>query len=158
MDTNFLKKTAKAQTPQPLGTVQPGQRMSDGLEKGSPTLADVVCTRLVRLPPWFTLAQAVRVAELRGVDHVLVEEQGRVRGFVDRRTLREGKPLDTLARWMNRSETFVEPHVEVAEARRLMRGQGLSCLLVARGGILMGTVSADDLDCAAAHSDGLRAA
>ncbi|HEY0715597.1 MAG TPA: CBS domain-containing protein [Polyangia bacterium] len=113
---------------------------------GTKTLEDVVCTRLVRLPSWFTMAQAARVAELRGVEHVLVEEQGRVRGFVDRRALREGRPHDTLARWMNRSETFAEPHMSVAEARMLMRREGQSCLLVARGGILIGTVSEDDLD------------
>jgi predicted transcriptional regulator len=121
------------------------------------TLADIVCTRLVRLPSWFTLAQAARIAELRGVEHVLVEAQGRIRGFVDRQALREGKPHDTLARWMNDSETFAEPHLRIAEARALMERQGLSCLLVARGGILLGTVSRRDLDRAMGNDD-LRAA
>jgi CBS domain-containing protein len=115
------------------------------VDRNFPTIGDVVCTRLVRLPSWFTLAQAARVAELRGVDHVLVEAQGRVSGFVDRQTLQKHNALDTLARWMSRSEIFVEPHLPVDDAQALMRAQGLSCLLVARGGILIGTVSASAL-------------
>ena len=109
------------------------------------TIADVVCTRLVRLPPWFTLSQALRVADLRGVEYVLIEEQGRVRGSISREQMRRERAQDTLARWMNRSELFVEPQLSVAEAIKLMNASGISCVPVAKGGMLVGTASLGDL-------------
>jgi CBS domain-containing protein len=110
-----------------------------------PTIAALVTTRLVRLPAWFTLGQALRVADLRGVEHVLVEEQGRVRGSVSRAVLAAQSPADTLARWVRRSDLFASPDMDVAAAAAAMHAEGVTCLPVASRGLLVGTVSLTDL-------------
>jgi CBS domain-containing protein len=109
------------------------------------TVATLVRTRFVRLPAWFTLGQALRVADLRGVDHVLVEEQGRVRGTVSRAVLAAQKPGDPLARWLKRDDSSVTLDTDVAVAASVMTARGLTCLPVASNGLLVGTVSLTDL-------------
>ena len=110
-----------------------------------PIIASAVNTRIVRLPAWFTVGQALRVADLRAVDHVLVEEQGQVRGFVDRTLLAAHKPTDPLARWAKRSHRVAAPSTSVTAALELMATEGVSCLPVASDGILVGTVTATAL-------------
>lgn len=108
-------------------------------------VADVVCTRLVRLPAWFTTAQAARVAELRGVDQVLVEEQGRIRGAVSLAALKHGSSLDTLARRLSRSDLFVDAGWRASDAWALMRLRGVACAPVVRGEMLIGTIDLEDV-------------
>jgi CBS domain-containing protein len=111
----------------------------------APTIADLVSTRLVRLPAWFTLGQALRVADLRGVDHVLVEEQGRVRGAISRTILETQRPGDPLARWVRRSDRFATPDMDIDTAASLMHAEGVTCLPVASSGLLIGTISLSNL-------------
>ena len=104
-----------------------------------------VQTALARVPSWFTVAQARRVAQLKGVGHVLTEDHGRVSGSASLATLAAAPATDALARWTSRTDTAVSPTTSVTEAERLMRAAGVSCLPVVAGGLLVGTVALVDL-------------
>ena len=108
-------------------------------------VADVACTEVVRVPGWFTVAQARRVAELKRVSHVLVEDRGQVSGAISALTLAHAPANDTVARWMNRNDAHVSPEASIAAAELLLRTQGISCLPVVTGGLLVGTVTLHDL-------------
>lgn len=128
-----------------------------GLPSAEPTVAEHLCTRVVRLPAWFTVTQALRVAELRQVSHILVEEHGRVRGSLSPRDLRAAAPrTDSLARWVRRSDRVISPDASIMTARKLMREQGLTCLPVVSRGMLVGTVGLTD-GCDDEVDDDLRA-
>lgn len=112
-------------------------------------VADVACSTVVKLPAWFTVAQARRVAELKRVSHVLVEEHGVVAGAVSATVLGHARGGDSIARWAFRTTAHVTPDSSLAAAERLLRQQGASCLpVVTAGGLLVGTVSIHDLDLA----------
>src|SRR4029450_13070702 len=105
------------------------------------TVADFVCTQIARVPAWFTAAQALQVAQLKDVDHVLVEQHGRVQGSVSRDVLALAPSHDLCARWFTRSEAPVEPSTSAAAAEQLLSSTGASCLPVVSGGLLVGTIS-----------------
>jgi Mg/Co/Ni transporter MgtE len=124
-------------------------------------VADVASPTVVRLPGWFTVAQARRVAELKRVSHVLVDDRGQVSGAVSATVLGHAPDGDALARWSHRSRAQVTPETSVAAAERLLREQGASCLpVVTAGGLLVGTISVHDMALASegADHDSVRAA
>lgn len=116
-----------------------------GRKRHTAVAADHLSTRIVRLPAWFTVAQAARVAELRSVSHILVEERGRVRGTVSRTSLTSAPPTDPIARWLERTESFVSPHTPIELARAVMERDQVSCLPVVSDGLLVGTLALDDI-------------
>jgi Mg/Co/Ni transporter MgtE len=115
-------------------------------------VADVIATAYVRIPAWFTVAQARKVAALKGVDHLLVEEHGRVAGSISIAILFQAGPMDTLARWMSRSRATLSPDLSLEEAEQRLRREGVSCLPVVTGGLLVGTACLDDVGGDVAHA------
>jgi Mg/Co/Ni transporter MgtE len=120
-------------------------RVRQGPTPSAARVADFVRTQIARVPAWFTAAQALRVAQLKGVDHVLVEQHGRLQGSVSRDVLALAPSHDLCARWFTRSEATVEPSTSAAAAEQLLRRAGASCLPVVSGGLLIGTISDSDL-------------
>jgi CBS domain-containing protein len=102
----------------------------------------------VKVPSWFTASAALRVAQLKGVDHLLVMDGGRVLGAVSREELEMAPPSDPLGRWAPTVPTTVGSRTTAGEALRLMDGLGLSALVVTAGPVLVGLVTRADL---AAH-------
>lgn len=125
-----------------------GNTTPRGQSRTAPALkvADLVCNRIVRLPAWFTVAQARKVVTLRGLEYVLVEERGRVCGYVNRSGLWRALPGDQLARCVRRGDLSISAEASAAQARELMMSQGVECLPVVNGGILIGTLSLADVD------------
>ena len=117
-----------------------------------PHVADVINTAVVRVPLWFTAAQARGVAVLKKVEHLLVEDRGRVAGSVSASALRGAPATDPVARWMGRSEAHLDPELPLAEAEKLIRREGVGCLPVVRGGLLIGIVCLDDVAGDVAHA------
>ncbi len=105
------------------------------------TVADLMTTTLVKLPPWFEAAQAVRVARLRGVDHVLVEERGRLAGAVSVERLAGAPAHDIVGRWAQRTGASCTAETPPSDAAALLRAAGVDCLPVTRGGLLVGLVT-----------------
>ena len=115
-------------------------------------VADVLCSTVVRIPLWFTAAQARRVAAHKGVDHLLVEEHGRVAGSISLTTLLQAPPTEPVARWMSRSQAHLTPDQPLSEAERHLRREGVGCLPVVAGGLLVGIVSLAEVAASVAHA------
>jgi predicted transcriptional regulator len=110
-----------------------------------PTVGDYVCFQAVQIPAWFTAAQALRIAELKGVDHLLVEQRGRAAGVVARRELALAPPDDPVARWTRGAGAWVAATAPAEEAWRFLESQALECAPVLSGGMLVGTVARAEL-------------
>jgi CBS domain-containing protein len=134
-----------------LASRRPGP---DGTGSAGPAsrVADVLRATVVRIPVWFTAAQARRVAALKGVDHLLVEEHGRVAGSVSVAALFGAASGDPVARCMSRSRAHLTPELSLAEAERQMKREGVSCLPVVTGGLLVGIVGLADVGGDIAHA------
>jgi hypothetical protein len=117
-----------------------------GRTPGALKVGDLVCNRMARLPPWFTVEQARKIATLRGVEHVLVEERGKITGSVSRYTLWRAPRLETLARHLQPISRTVSTELPINEVRAEMQALGTDCLPVASGGILVGTITLADID------------
>jgi CBS domain-containing protein len=99
----------------------------------------------VKVPSWFTAGAALRVAQLKGVEHLLVLDRGRVMGAIGRAELAAAPPTDPLGRWIAIAPATVEAQVSVSEARQLMASLGLTSLVVTAGPLLLGLVTRDDV-------------
>jgi hypothetical protein len=99
---------------------------------------------VVRVPCWFTTAQALRVAHLKGAEHLLVERGGSW-GSVSRRALEMAPATDTVARWTCGGAPTADAATPVRVARRLLAATDAACLWVVQAGIVVGAVSAEDL-------------
>lgn len=66
----------------------------------------------VRVPIWFTVAQALKVADLKNVEHILVEEAGQTYRLASRAILRQAPATDLLARWASPPERLAAASVE----------------------------------------------
>lgn len=108
-------------------------------------VADFLKSAIARVPGWFTVAQARRVAELKGVDHLLVDDKQGLTGTAALSTLAVAPPTDLVARWATRSATTVAPTLSIEEAEQQLRAGGSACLPVVSGGMLIGTISLNDL-------------
>ncbi|MDX2020000.1 MAG: hypothetical protein SF187_07145 [Deltaproteobacteria bacterium] len=58
---------------------------------------------LVKVPAWFTVAAAVKVAEAKRVDVILVDEPRR-KSIARVADLKTGRPHELLARWVQHEE------------------------------------------------------
>ena len=97
---------------------------------------------MARVPGWFTVAQARRVAELKRVSARAGRGPRSGAGAVSAAVLAQAPATDMVARWTNRTDAHVSPDAAVATAEQLLRAQGASCLpVVTAGGLLVGTIS-----------------
>jgi len=66
---------------------------------------------VVRVPAWFTVAQALRVAELKGADRLLLE--GRASGVVSRIVLEHAPANDMVLRWAHRGIPSIDAGTKI---------------------------------------------
>jgi CBS domain-containing protein len=99
----------------------------------------------VKVPSWFTAGAALRVAQLKGVQYLLVLDRERVLGAISREELAAAPPTDPIARSMPRAPATVKSEASLGEARQLMTSLGLTSLVVTAGPMLVGLVTRDDL-------------
>jgi Mg/Co/Ni transporter MgtE len=139
-----------------LDTIRRRTSSQVGDAQSSPLVADIANATVLRLPGWFTVAQARRVAQLKRVSHVLVEDRGQISGSVSTTVLGHAPDADALARWSYRTSAHVAPDATVAAAGLLLHEQGASCLpVVTAGGLLVGTISVHDIALASEVGEGL---
>jgi CBS domain-containing protein len=100
---------------------------------------------IARVPGWFTVAQARRVAELKGVAHVLVDDKSGASGTAAVATLAAAPAGDLLARWTARTAASLDADASLEVAEALLRAEGAACLPVTAGGMLVGTISLADI-------------
>jgi len=109
------------------------------------SIAPHVCAGAIKVPPWFTVGAALRVAACKGVEHLLVVDRGAVAGTVSVQALRAAPAADPLARWMTASTVTLAPETSRTEAVGLMARMGVDCLPVASGLLLVGLVTREEL-------------
>jgi len=104
-------------------------------------VGDLLTARFAKLPDWFTVGAALRVARLKGVDHLLVVDRGAVVGVAEARVLEGAPERDPLSRWTPASRATLTPETPIDEARRLMAAQGVASMPVTSGALLVGIVT-----------------
>jgi acetoin utilization protein AcuB len=119
--------------PLPAGTPPPAR------------VAEVVRAAAVKVPSWFTAAAALQVARLKRAAHLVVLDRQQLVGSVETDQLAAAPAHEPVARWMNASRTTVGPDTPQSEARALMDRQGVACLPVVSGALLLGIVTRTDL-------------
>lgn len=101
---------------------------------------------VVKVESWFTAGAALRVAQLKGVQHLLVLDRGRVLGAIGLVELALAPPTRPLGRCMPLNPPIVASDTPVQDARRLMSVLGVDCMVVTAGPLLVGLVTRDDLE------------
>jgi CBS domain-containing protein len=124
--------------PAPLSAAYPA---NDSTPADPTTVGAVASTVVVKVPGWFTAGAALRVARLKGAGHLLVVDRQRLVGSVSVARLAASPAHQPIDRVMNRSTATVSPDAPFEAARLLMERQGLDCLPVASGALLLGVVS-----------------
>jgi CBS domain-containing protein len=123
---------------------------SEGAPQSRP-VAELANHTVVKLPSWFTVAAALRVARLKGCSHLLVTDRHRVVGTIATHLLATAPGADPLARWMTASELTLAATLSDQEAWRVMSLEGLDCVPVVSGAVLLGIVTRADLAAASAR-------
>lgn len=108
------------------------------------SISDVIRSA-IRVPGWFPVSAALRIARLKQVEYLLVLDRQSPVGSVSVRTLEAAPGYELVARWMRRCDTTVSPETSRDEVYRLMSVHGVECLAVASGAILVGLVAREDL-------------
>jgi CBS domain-containing protein len=106
--------------------------------EGIATVASMASTVVVKVPAWFTAAAALRVARLKGVDHLLVLDRQQLAGSVSTAALAAAPGHQLVGALVVRHPAVVTPDTPVEEAWRLMDRHGLDCVPVVSGGLLLG--------------------
>jgi CBS domain-containing protein len=106
-----------------------------------PTISSLVSTKVVKLPSWFTAAAALRIAKLKGVAHLLVEDRRQIVGSVSKSQLETAAADAPLGACMTATSASIGPGAPVHEAWARMLVNGVECLPVQQGALLVGLVT-----------------
>jgi CBS domain-containing protein len=105
------------------------------------TIANLISTKVVKLPSWFTAGAALGIAKLKRVSHLLVEDRRQIVGSVSRETL-ESSPADApLQACMRPTSASIGPSAPAHEAWARMLVHGVECLPVFEGALLVGLLT-----------------
>jgi CBS domain-containing protein len=113
---------------------------------GALPVFDVMTASTAAVPSWLSVAAARKIAVLKAVDHLLVEQDGRLTGIVSGIELdaaSDEAPVGALAKALSPS---VRPTTPLARARDLMLKNGVGCLPVSAGAWLLGLVTRDAIE------------
>jgi CBS-domain-containing membrane protein len=106
-----------------------------------PTISSLVSTKVVKLPSWFTAGAALRIAKLKNVSNLLIEDRRQIVGSVSREALEEAASDAPLATCMSPSSASISLAAPVHEAWARMLVHGVECLPVLQGALLVGVVT-----------------
>jgi CBS domain-containing protein len=118
----------------------------DGAEPAEITVGDVMTTRAAAVPPWISVEAARKVAALKSVDHLLVEQSGRLVGIVSGIDLEAAEAEDRVGSLAQGLTVCVRPLTPLERARDLMLKHRLVCLPVFAGTWLLGLVTHDAVE------------
>jgi Mg/Co/Ni transporter MgtE len=110
-----------------------------------PTIANLVSTKVVKLPSWFTAGAALGIAKLKRVTHLLVDDRRQIVGSVSRAAL-ESAPVDApLQTVMRPTSASIRLSAPAHEAWARMLVHGVECLPVLEGALLVGMVTLESV-------------
>ena len=99
---------------------------------------------VVAVAPDATLAEATEVVRSTGAEHVLVMDEGTLVGILCAAELRGATEDDAVSARMSVPALTVRPDALVEAAALTMFEEGVGCLPVAVGGLILGTVSGEE--------------
>ncbi len=108
-------------------------------------VADIASTDLVTVACRTSAAEALRVAETRGVRHLLVVKDTELLGVLCTCDLATREPAAAVADWMSRPPITISSSAPIDLAAVLMRWHAIACLPVLRHGRLSGILTRRDL-------------
>jgi Mg/Co/Ni transporter MgtE len=106
-----------------------------------PSVGDLMSTRPIKVPAWFTAAAALRVARLKRAPYLFVLDRQQLVGSVSVDLLARAAAHAPVARAMVGSRLSVCPDTSRQAALCLMNQHGLDCLPVVSGALLVGVVT-----------------
>ena len=110
-----------------------------------PTVANLLSTKVVKLPSWFTAGAALGIAKLKRVSHLLIEDRRQIVGAVSRETLASSPPDAPLQVCMQPSTASIRLSAPAHEAWARMLVHGVECLPVLEGALLVGLVTLESV-------------
>jgi CBS domain-containing protein len=138
-------KVKKKSGRQGEGRQECGERYGER-EGGEPLVADVMGRVAPVAPSHLPVWAARKIAQLKKAQAIFVEAEGRLFGVVEARVLDRAPDGDPLSAHMRPIFFSVQPTTSVARVRELLIRQRVSCLPVAAGMFLVGTISRADVE------------
>ncbi len=106
---------------------------------------------VVTVPPDASVGDAAALARRSHVEHLLVMDGEDLVGIVCTCDLSGGSPRDAVCDWMTVPVLTVRPDASLEDAASTMEDCDVGCLPVALGGLLLGTLSDEELRRAGLH-------
>ena len=109
-------------------------------------VGDLPARRIPAIPEHLSMAAARKVAALKQVAVLFVEQAGRLLGALDERALAEAADDATVAASMTPIGTCLHPEMPATRARDLFAWLRVSMLPVAVGALLIGAIARGDVE------------
>jgi acetoin utilization protein AcuB len=100
---------------------------------------------VVTVEPDESIEAAVEIARATGAEHLLVLDEQTLVGIICRCDLSAASPGSTVSDFMSLPVVTVRPDTSVEEVALTMEECSVGCIPVALGGLILGTVSDDEL-------------
>lgn len=108
-------------------------------------VSEVMNRVVVTVEPDEEIEAAAEVARATGSEHLLVLDEDTLVGILCACDLRAARPGDTVSDCMSLPVVTVRPDTPLEDAVMTMEECAVGCIPVALGGLILGTVSDDDL-------------
>lgn len=112
----------------------------------APRVRDMPMRRIPAVPAHLTVAAARKVAALKQIAVLLVEQEERIVGTVDEGALADAAGDTPTAAAMKPLGLWLRPAMSAAEARDMFLGAGATILPVIAGGFVLGAVTLADVE------------
>ena len=109
-------------------------------------LGDIMSKPLLTVDAKAPVPEATEFMRLKGVHHLAVTDEGRIRGIVSQRDLsRASAQATTVAEVMASPVVTATPRATIRQAANLLRGRAIGCLPVVDDGRPVGIVTVSDV-------------
>jgi acetoin utilization protein AcuB len=108
-------------------------------------VSDAMNRAVVTVEPDESIEAAVEIVRATGAAHLLVLDEQTLVGIVCRCDLGAASPGSTVSEFMTLPVVTVRPDASLEEAALTMEECAIGCVPVALGGLILGTVSDDEL-------------
>lgn len=108
-------------------------------------VSDAMNRAVVTIEPDETIEVAVEIARATGAEHLLVCDEQTLVGIICACDLRAASPGETVSDCMSLPVVTVRPETPLEDVVLTMEECAVGCIPVAVGGLILGTVSDDEL-------------